>query len=153
MQDEPRFVIVDSETVPWVEVLAQQHGLRRVSVHNRFLEWTPNRMVDWTRYDPGVIIERHGHASDHLVLVCEGQLTIGERTCSPGTLIILEAGAVFGPLIAGPDGALLFEVWTGDPRSVPADPEGHAKLLTERGIKKLPVAPLVRPASAGRREP
>jgi hypothetical protein len=36
-----------------------------------------------------------------------------------GTLLVLEKGAVFGPLIAGPDGAMLFETWAGDPRPVP----------------------------------
>src|SRR4051812_30832910 len=110
-EQQPRFVIVDSAEVPWTEVVAQQHGDRRVSVHEKFLEWTPERMVVWGRYDPGVVIERHGHASDHLVLVTEGELTVGERVCGPGALLVLEKGAVFGPLIAGARGALLFETW------------------------------------------
>jgi len=148
---EPRFVVVDSADVPWTEVIAQQHGERRVSVHEKFLEWTPERMVVWGRYDPGVVIERHGHASDHLVLVTEGELTVGDRVCGPGTLLVLEKGAVFGPLIAGPEGALLFETWAGDPRPVPADKEGYARLLAERGIVKLPNPKFERPASAGDR--
>jgi len=138
---EPRFVIVDPTELPWTEVLAQRHGARRASVHLQFLEWTPHRMADFARYDPGVVIERHGHASDHMVLVLEGEVTVGERVCRPRTLIVLERGAVFGPLVAGPAGALLFETWAGDPRPVPADPEGHARLLRERGIEKLAVAP------------
>ncbi|MEW6268181.1 MAG: hypothetical protein AB1689_02645, partial [Thermodesulfobacteriota bacterium] len=139
---EPRFVIVDGTDLPWVEVVAQRHGERRVSVHNKFLEWTPERMADFARYDPGVVIERHGHASDHLVLVLEGELAVGDRACGPGTLIVLEQGAAFGPLVAGSRGALLFGTWACDPRPVPADPEGYARLLAERGIEKLPVAPL-----------
>lgn len=148
---EPRFVIVDSKDVPWTEVIAQQHGERRVSVHEKFLEWTRERMVVWGRYDPGVVIERHGHASDHLVLVTEGELTVGDRVCGPGTLLVLEQGAVFGPLIAGPEGAMLFETWAGDPRPVPADKEGYARLLAERGIVRLPNPKFERPASAGDR--
>jgi len=142
---EPRFVIVDPEEVPWTEVLAQRHGTRRASVHLRFLEWTERRMADIARYDPGVVIERHGHASDHMVLVLEGQVAIGDRVCGPRTLVVLEQGAVFGPLVAGPDGALLFETWAGDPRPVPEDRAAHARLLAERGIVPLAVAPFASP--------
>ena len=52
--------------------------------------------------------------------------------CGPGTNIVLEKGAEFGPLEAGPEGALLLEIMMGDPRAVPADPEGFAALLGER---------------------
>ena len=42
---DPRFSIVHESEVPWTEVVAQQHGDRRVSVHEKFLEWCPDRMV------------------------------------------------------------------------------------------------------------
>jgi hypothetical protein len=146
----PRLSFTHEADVPWQEVLAQRHGERRVSVHEKFLEWTADRMVVLGRYDPGVIVERHGHRSDHLVYVLEGELTVGDRRCPPGTLIVLELGAVFGPLVAGPDGALLFETWAGDPAPVPADKDGYLALLRERGIERLPPPRIVRPASAPR---
>ena len=68
-----------------------------------------------------------------------------------GRVVARSKGAVFGPLIAGPEGAMLFETWAGDPRPVPADKEGHARLLAERGIVKLPNPKFERPASAGDR--
>ena len=43
----------------------------------------------------------HRHASDHLVYVLEGELLVGDRFCPRGTLVVLEVGAKFGPLIAG----------------------------------------------------
>ena len=146
--DGPRLAFVHLDEVPWTEVIAQEHGDRRVSVHEKFLEWTPQRMVVLGRYDPGMVIERHGHASDNLVYVLEGDLDVGGRPCPAGTLIILEQGAVFGPLTAGPDGCLLFETWGDDVTPVPADKEGYAKLLAERGIRRLPNPPFERPASA-----
>ena len=150
MKAEPRLAFVHADDVPWTEVIAQQHGERRVSVHEKFLEWTPERMVVLGRYDPRVVIERHGHASDHLVYVLEGELLVGDRRCTPGTLIVLELGAAFGPLIAGDHGALLFETWAGNPRPVPADKEGYLALLKERGIVRLPNPPFTKPASAPR---
>jgi uncharacterized cupin superfamily protein len=35
-------------------------------------------MVVLGRYDPGMIIERHAHSSDHLIYVLEGELACGE---------------------------------------------------------------------------
>src|SRR5262249_34979897 len=97
MEPEPRLAFVHADAVPGTGVVAQLHGVRRVSVHEKFLEWNAKRMVVLGRYDPHVVIERHGHASDHLVYVLEGELLVGDRRCGPGTLIVLELGAKFGP--------------------------------------------------------
>jgi hypothetical protein len=145
---KPRLAFVDVDDVPWTEVIAQMHGDRRVSVHEKFLEWNAKRMVVIGRYDPNVVIERHGHASDHLVYVLDGELLVGDRRCAAGTLIVLELGAAFGPLIAGASGALLLEVWMGDPRPVPADKEGYYALLKEKGIVRLPNPRFEKPPSA-----
>ncbi len=144
----PRLAFVHLDDVPWNEVIAQMHGEQRVSVHEKFLEWNAKRMVVLGRYDPNVVIERHGHCSDHLVFVLEGDLTIGDRHCPRGTLIVLELGAKFGPLIAGRHGALLFETWAGDSRPVPDDKEQYHTLLKEKGIVRLPNPPIKKPATA-----
>ena len=148
--DGPRLAFVHRDDVPWTEVIAQLHGERRVSVHEKFLEWTAKRMVVLGRYDPQVVIERHGHGSDHLVYVLEGELRVGDRVCTPGTLIVLELGATFGPLIAGAQGALLFETWAGDPKPVPANKEEYYALLKEKGIVRLPNPPFKKPDTAPR---
>jgi hypothetical protein len=149
---EPRLGFVHADDVPWQEVLAQRHGERRVSVHEKFLEWTPERMVVLGRYDPHVVVERHGHRSDHLVYVLEGELAIGGRVCPPGTLVVLERGATFGPLVAGATGALLLETWAGDPAPVPEDRNAYHALLRAHGIEPLPRPAIVRPPSAPRRD-
>lgn len=143
--------ITHVDDVPWQEVKAQQHGDRRVSIWEKYLEWTPGLMVLYARYDPGMLTERHGHASDHIVYVLEGQLTVGDVVCKPGTNIVLEKGAVFGPLEAGPDGALLLEIMMGDPRAVPADAEGFERLLAQRGVTPLPNPPFEAPPWFGER--
>jgi len=150
METEPRLAFVHVDDVPWTEVIAQLHGERRVSVHEKFLEWNARRMVVLGRYDPHVVIERHGHASDHLVYVLEGELLVGERRCPPGTLIVLEVGAKFGPLIAAETGAVLFEVWMGNPRPVPGNKEEYHALLKERGIVRLPNPAFTKPETAPR---
>ncbi len=59
---EPELRIVRLDDVPWQEVKAQQHGERRVSVWEKYLEWTPERMTLYGRYDPGMLLERPDEA-------------------------------------------------------------------------------------------
>lgn len=149
----PRIVRLDERE--WIEVKAQQHhtdsGDRRVSVWEKYLEWTPELMVLYAKYDPGFLTERHGHLSDHIVYVLQGEVTIGDEVCGPGTNVVLDRGAVFGPIEAGPDGALMLEVMMGDPRAVPADREGFERLCAERGITPLPNPPFEAPPWFGER--
>ncbi len=142
MSDEQGPLISSIDEHPWHEVKAQSHDGRRVSVWEKFLEWSPDRLVIYARYDPGMVVERHGHASDHFVFVVGGEITVGDRICGAGTHITLELGAVFGPITAGPEGATLYEIMCGDPRARPADPEGFRALLAERGITPLPNPPV-----------
>ena len=93
-----------------------------------------------------MIVHAHGHRSDHVVFVVEGDMRCGEVHCPVGTHIALDQGDAFGPFIAGPDGVVLFEVMMGDPRSFPADPEGYEQLLAERGIEQLANPPISMPA-------
>lgn len=137
---ELKFLHIDD--FPALEVKAQQHGDHRAAVHLRFLEQTPTRVFNYCQYDPGMTLEVHGHATDHAIFIVKGSLMVGDRECTPGMLVILEQGAVFGPLVAGPDGTELLEFYAGDPRPVPADPDGFAKLLESRGIVPVPARDL-----------
>lgn len=136
--EAPRLAFVHVDDVPTQEVVAQLHGERRVGVQLKFLEWNASRMVAYTYYDPGLILERHGHSSDAIIFVIEGDITVGDRPCPAGTLIILEKGAVFGPIEAGADGCTFLECYGDDVRPVPADKDGYYRLLASRGIERLP---------------
>jgi hypothetical protein len=132
-------IIRVSEVDP-VEGKAQLHGDRRVGAHLRFLEDTPTRVFMHCHYDPGMTIEAHGHASDHAIFVLNGSVTVGEVECGPATLVVLEKGAVFGPLVAGIEGTDLLEFYAGDPTPVPEDPDAFAAMLRERDIVPVPAA-------------
>lgn len=135
---EPRLAFIHAEDVTPQEVVAQQHGDTRVSVWFRFLEYNDRRLVGLVTYDPGLVLERHQHKSDHTIFIIDGEVTISGHLCTPGTLIVLEQGAEFGPIIAGPNGCRLLEHYTGDPMPVPVDKEEYYGLLDERGIGRLP---------------
>lgn len=140
----PRFRHADEEK--WHEVRAIQVGERRASVWEKWLDFTPSFLSLQARWDPGMMIHKHGHNSDHVIFVIEGEMSCGEVRCTPGMHIALPQGEAFGPFVAGPQGVVLFEVMMGDPRSWPADPEGFEKLLAEKGAKRLPNPPIELPA-------
>lgn len=133
---EVRFRHMDEEK--WQEVRTQQHPDGRKSVWEKWLDFTPNFLTLYAQWDPGMMVHAHGHNSDHVLFVIEGEMQCGDIRCTAGMHIALEVGASFGPFIAGPEGVKLFEVMMGDPRSWAADPEGFEKLLASKGAAKLP---------------
>ena len=142
----PRIVHVDD--VPWQEVRRQQHGpdpAATASVHERWLDAEGRFLALHARWDPGMLVQPHGHNSDHVVLVLSGSMTCGAVECRPGTHIALDHGDDFGPFVAGPEGVVLFEVMMGDPRSFPARQDEWHALLAERDVRLLPNPPVVIP--------
>ncbi len=135
----PELIFRHIDDVPQVEVKAQMHGDQRVGVHLRFMERHPNRTVIHTWYDPGMTLEPHGHSSDHVIYILKGSLMVGETNCTPGMMILLEHGAVFGPLVAGPEGTELLEFYTGDVTAVPQDRAAYEAWLDEQGIQQVPI--------------
>jgi hypothetical protein len=139
---EPTFVHFDD--VRWQHVRTQQHADGPRSVWEKWfaIGREPQYLSMFGRWDPGMVVHRHGHLSHQVVYVLAGGMWCGDRWCPAGTHIDLPQGAALGPLTAGPDGVDLFEVMMGDPRSWEADREGFHELLEARGIVALPNPPI-----------
>jgi hypothetical protein len=138
---EPVFRHLDDPDVPWQQVRRQRNADgSEASVWEKWFAFSPDPqyLSMYARWDPGMIIRRHGHFSPHVVFVIEGELWCGDRHCPAGTHVELPFGAAFGPLRAGPEGVTLFEVMMGDPRSWGDDPEAYDKVLAEHGAERLP---------------
>lgn len=132
----PRFTHLDELT--WQEVRKVDFGDRTASARERWFDLNPRFLSMYAKWDPGMLVHAHGHNSDNIVFVLEGEMTCGEVLCGPGTHISLDQGDTFGPFVAGPNGVVLFEVMMGDPRSFPADPEGWERLLAAKGAVPAP---------------
>jgi len=138
---EPVFRHLDDPDVTWQQVkrLRRADGTE-ASVWEKWLAFSPDPqyLSLYARYDPGMIVRRHGHNSPHVVFVIEGGAWFGDRWCPAGTHIELPEGAAFGPVRAGDDGAVMFEVMLGDPRSWGDRPEEFTRVLAEQGAEPLP---------------
>jgi hypothetical protein len=138
---EPVFRHLDDRDVVWQPVKRQRNrDGSEAAVWEKWLACSsdPPYLSLYARYDPGMIVRRHGHYSPHVVFVIAGSFTCGDRECPAGTHIELPRGAAFGPFRAGLEGATLFEVMMGDPRSWGDEPEQFDALVAEHGVEPLP---------------
>jgi hypothetical protein len=138
---EPVFRHLNDADVPWQVVKAQRNADGTESfVREKWLAFSPEPqyLSLYAHYDPGMVVRRHGHFSPHVLFVIAGDIQCGDRHCPTGTHIELPQGAAFGPLVAGPDGATLFEVMMGDPRSWGDSPEAFEQALANQGATPLP---------------
>jgi hypothetical protein len=137
----PTFRHLDDPDVTWQQVKRQRNADgSESSVWEKWLAFSaePPYLSLYAKYDPGMIVRRHGHFSPHVVFVIDGELWVDDRRCPAGTHIELPMGAAFGPLIAGDEGATLFEVMMGDPRSWGDQPARFEQAMAERGVEPLP---------------
>jgi hypothetical protein len=134
--------------VPWIAVRSQRNADGSEShVWERWVAFSvePLYLALFARWDPGMIVRRHGHHSPHTLTVLSGGFTCDGEQCGVGTHIELPFGAAFGPFVAGPDGVELYEVMMGDPRSWSDEPEVMHRLLAARGVEALADPPIELP--------
>jgi hypothetical protein len=143
MTGSPRFAHLDD--LEWQEVRRIRRGTDESSVREKWLDFSPAFLSLYAKWDAGMIVQAHGHNSNHVIFVLDGEMTCGGVVCRKGTHIALDQGDTFGPFVAGPDGVELFEVMMGDPRSFPADLEDHARFLAAHDAEQLENPPIDMP--------
>ena len=132
---------LEDPDVPWQRVKAQRNADgTESSVWEKWFAFRadPPYLSLYARYDPGMVVRRHGHRSPHVVFVIEGEILVGDDVCGAGAHIELPQGEQFGPLVAGQQGCSLFEVMLGDPRSWSDDPAPFVEACSARGVTPLP---------------
>jgi hypothetical protein len=141
----PTYRHLDDPDVPWQQVKSIRNADGSTSsVWEKWLAFSPEPqyLSLYAKWDPGMVVRRHGHYSPHVVFVVSGELWCGDRHCPAGTHIELPLGAAFGPFVAGPDGVVLYEVMMGDPRSWGDDAASFEAALARRDAVALPDPPI-----------
>src|SRR5690606_13131355 len=74
---EPVFRSLEDPDVPWQQVRAQRNADgSTASVWEKWFAFSadPQYLSLYARYDPGMIVRRHGHNSPHVVFVIAGEI-------------------------------------------------------------------------------
>jgi pimeloyl-ACP methyl ester carboxylesterase len=136
------------DDLPWHEVrIMLVDGVRSV-VKNRFVDFGEHRTICHTWYDPGIALATHSHFSEELIYILSGGIHIGEVWCPEGTVIVLEPGTYFGPLVAGPEGAYLLEAFRGVGIRSGQDRTGWDEVAAKLKVEPLPDPPFNPPVTA-----
>ena len=144
----PRITEVDAvfwhvNDIDWTEVQRQQNADGSVSVVRE--KWPiirPDFLSAHVHYEPGMVVRRHGHRSNHVVFVLGGGGWIGGDWSAPGTHIHVPLGAAFGPIVAGPEGLTCWELSFGEFGGWGDQPELYEQEIAARGVSPLPDPPL-----------
>jgi hypothetical protein len=138
---EPVFRHLDD--IEWTEVQRQRNADGTVSVVRE--KWPiirPGFLSAHVHYEPGMVVRRHGHRSNHVVIVLDGGGWLGGEVCSAGTHVHVPLGAAFGPIVAGPEGLTCWELSFGEFGGWGDQPELYEREIRERGITPLPDPPI-----------
>jgi Cupin domain len=67
-------------------------------------------IILWVHFPPGHVAPRHYHDTARVEIIMKGSLVVDDRVLKPGDVMITPPGEWYGPLTAGPDGALTAEI-------------------------------------------
>jgi hypothetical protein len=112
MKRQDKFIAVDCDKLDWT--LIKRTGEAADAPSIRFCTAIPGGgglpSVHMTVYDPHHTEPRHRHPEDEVLSVFAGELVVdGQRHVAPAVLFV-GRGTLYGPLVAGPQGAKFFRV-------------------------------------------
>ena len=131
------------DDIAWTPVQQQRNADGTVSVvRERWPIIRPGFLSAYVHYEPNMVVRRHGHRSNPVVVVLDGGAWIGDEWSTADTHIHVPLGATFGPIVAGPDGVTCWELSFGEFGGWGDDPASYDHAIARRGIVPLPDPPL-----------
>jgi quercetin dioxygenase-like cupin family protein len=132
------------DDIDWTPVQRQQNADGTESVvREKWPIMRPDFLSAYVHYEPGMVVRRHGHRSNHIVFVLDGGGWIGGQWSTAGTHFHVPLGATFGPIVAGPEGITCWELSFGEFGGWGDDAASYQHEIETRGITPLPDPPLV----------
>ena len=105
---EARFTHLDADDPPWIAVRSQRNADGTESpVWEKWLAFSPEPpyLSLYAKYDPGMIVRRHGHHSPHTLFVLEGSVTCDGVECGRAPTSSCPSAPRSGRSWPGPTGA------------------------------------------------
>jgi hypothetical protein len=112
-------VIVEDE-IPWRDGSEMVEDGKVLRAHSRFpiAHFETGPWFGRAKYDPGMRVEAHWHPCNEVLYITQGELTVGGEAYKAGTALAIDEGTVYGPLVAGPEGAEFLTIRDKQPQGV-----------------------------------
>lgn len=68
-------------------------------------------LLAFVRYPPGARVPAHWHDTDYCSIVIDGEIEITRQRHGPGSIRIVKARTAYGPLVVGPEGCRVIDVF------------------------------------------
>ncbi len=131
------------DDIEWTVVQQQRGADGSVSsVREKWPIIRPDFLSAYVHYEPGMVVRRHGHRSNHIVFVLGGGAWIGGQWSTAGMHVHVPLGAAFGPIVAGPEGVTCWELSFGEFGGWGDQQELYDNEIRTRGITPLPDPPI-----------
>ncbi|WP_181779815.1 hypothetical protein [Pseudonocardia pini] len=138
MQGGPRITHIDDVPAEEMARFRFEDG-HTASIWEKWIELSPRYLAFWNNWEPGALSPEHGHHGDHINYILQGEIRSRDHVCRAGSHIMLEYGDVFGPWVAGPEGATLYGFVAGVGWSFAGDPDVWQAWLDEHGAVSVPL--------------
>lgn len=112
--------VIIEEELPWTSGSRMDKDGEEKRVRSRFpiAHFESGPYLGRARYDPGMVVEAHWHPCNEILYVTAGELSVGGELYKPGTALAIDEGTVYGPLVAGPEGAEFLTIRDRHPKGV-----------------------------------
>lgn len=112
--------VVHEDAVEWRAGSSYERDGKVIRTHSRFpiAHLEPGPWLGRVWYEPHMRIEEHWHPCNEILYITKGELTVGETVYAVGTALAIEEGTVYGPLIAGPEGAEFLTIRDKHPKGL-----------------------------------
>ena len=131
------------DDIAWTAVQRQRNADGSESViRERWPIIRPGFLSAYVHYEPHMVVRRHGHRSNHVVILLDGDAEIAGRHCTARTHVHVPLGAAFGPLVAGPAGVTCWELSFGEFGGWGDEDELFDAAVRARGVTPLPDPPI-----------
>jgi anti-sigma factor ChrR (cupin superfamily) len=71
-----------------------------------------------SKFEPGVLVPAHTHASNYFEYIIEGEQTVGKQSFAKGDVRLVKGGTGYGPIVVGPNGCTVLIVFEDGSRSL-----------------------------------
>jgi uncharacterized cupin superfamily protein len=105
-------VIMHVDEAPWLHKQDTPPGQQR-PLGQRFIgDLEAGPWIYVNNLEPGRVVPPHTHTQSETFYVVEGDITIGDRVCGPGTVVYMKAGTEYG-FTVGQNGVSFVNIRSG----------------------------------------
>lgn len=116
-----KITVVNANEIPWKDGATHyvEDG-KDFKVQSRFpiAHFENSLYFGSAKYLPNLRVEPHWHPCNEILYITAGELRVGDTVYTPGTAISVPEGTVYGPLVAGPNGAEFLTIRDKHPKGL-----------------------------------